>query len=407
LYRYAAGRAVGHPGTRLHGVLKVAPTNSSAVDASAAASSTSSSAGGEGGDGRRRRNRRRVSVIFFYGDEDQAAPSRRAVDTSRVMPREDMLAWFTSLASLARTAYRLEDREQEAQLDHWVRVTFLEIAQVLKHAANSTSSSSAAAAAAGTAGAGTAAAAAAAAAGAAGVGAAGDGQVREEEVAGGDAKQQHAARSSSSRGASHAADPAMALEGLRALASAIRFRGDRLTPVGPPLEGISVVTMLTLSTRLLSQEVFSQSQRFQFGFNSQKCEVLQPFQRSRCCSSIILPYYALAPSPTATQVRLGTEAATAWLQRAAEEGVLRGNTMSKQSEEEEEEDLSSHFSSITSAACLLLSTLSSSDSEHGGGGGGGGKEDALRVSLDARCAGVELGPGGGAVGRCKLNSVDP
>lgn len=118
-----------------------------------------------------------------------------------------MLAWFTSLASLARTAYRFEDREQEAQLDDWVRMTFAEIAQVVKHGANSSAAFAAGAGAASAKG-----------AGGGGRGRGDDDDARTSSRADGDA--------------SHAADPAVALEGLRALASAVTFRGDRLTPVG-------------------------------------------------------------------------------------------------------------------------------------------------------------------------------
>ena len=163
-----------------------------------------------------------MSMIFFYGDEEDSSPSIRAAATSATMPRVDMLAWFESLTALARPAYAFQDEKEEAHLDHWVRLSFLEIARVLKRGAEQETGRSTVSGVPGIPGAG--------------------------------------ATTTSSRGVDYAADPAVAVEGLKALASAVRLRGRRITP---------------------------------------------------------------APAPTALQVRLGNEAAKMWLERAPDLRVPR------------------------------------------------------------------------------------
>ena len=128
-------------------------------------------------------------MIFFYGDDETWSPSVCAAAASVTMPRVDMLAWFTSLAALARPAYAFEDEREEAHLDHWVRLNFLEISRVLKRGAE------------------------------------------EEEGSGGTTRSQGDGDEKNA-----AADPEVAAEGLKALASAVRFRGRRLTRAPVPTD---------------------------------------------------------------------------------------------------------------------------------------------------------------------------
>ena len=221
--RARAGRfAGGHPGTRLHGVSKV-----SSIPATAGGSGgnriRAGDGGGRGGGGSpggaaggrfsggksnnlnstSSRRRRRVSMIFFYGDEDESSPSIRAAATSATMPRLDMLAWFESLASLARPAYAFGDEKEEAHLDHWVRLSFLEIARVLKRGAEESGSRVSPGGFPG-------------------------------EVQGGAKAAATTTTKNSRRWDNNAADPAVAAEGLKALASAVWFRGRRINPASPP-----------------------------------------------------------------------------------------------------------------------------------------------------------------------------